>query len=138
MWMGGIPPLGYDIPAGGSRTLAVNPAEVDTVGAIFARYLELGSVHALQHDLAARGFVSKRWTTAAGQTTGGVPFSRGALFHLLRSPVYLGKIVHKGTVHPGAHPAIVDQALFDAVQVRLDAQRRRQHSDAAPRMMMAR
>jgi DNA invertase Pin-like site-specific DNA recombinase len=125
MWMGGIPPLGYDLPAPGSRTLLVNAEQATTVRMIFARYLELGSVHLLARDLAAGGIVSKRHVTQAGKVTGGVPFSRGALFHLLRSPVYLGKIVHKGAIHDGAHPAIVDQAVFDAVQRQLAGRTRR-------------
>ena len=45
MWMGGNLPLDYDLPAAGTRTLLVNGAEAATVRHIFARYLELGSVH---------------------------------------------------------------------------------------------
>jgi hypothetical protein len=68
---------------------------------------------------------------------GGVPYGRGALFHLLRNQLYLGHIVHKGTVHPGAHSAIIEQALFDTVQVRLDEQRRRRQAQPERRMMRA-
>ena len=78
MWMGGVPPLGYDVPEPGSRTLRVNNAEAITVGHIFNRYLELGSVHALQRDLQAEVIVSKRHTTLAGRTTGGAAFKRTA------------------------------------------------------------
>src|SRR5208282_2335727 len=41
LWMGGVPPLGYDI---GERRLVVNEAEAATVKHIYERYLELGSV----------------------------------------------------------------------------------------------
>src|SRR6266851_5680983 len=41
MWMGGVPPLGYDAR---DRRLVVNPAEAATVKHIYKRYLELGSV----------------------------------------------------------------------------------------------
>ncbi len=37
MWMGGSVPLGYDIPAPGSRTLRVNDEEAATVRQIFSR-----------------------------------------------------------------------------------------------------
>ncbi len=37
MWMGGVPPLGYDAEG---RTLVINPGEAETVRAIFRRYLE--------------------------------------------------------------------------------------------------
>jgi FtsP/CotA-like multicopper oxidase with cupredoxin domain len=56
---------------------------------------------------------------------GGLAFSRGALFHLLRNRTYLGMILHGETAHPGLHAAIISQDLFDAVQARLDAQKRR-------------
>lgn len=43
---------------------------------------------------------------------GGLPFSRGALFHQLRNRAYLGQITHKGAVHDGEHDAIIDAVLF--------------------------
>jgi len=137
MWMGGNPPLGYDLPAAGSRTLQVNASEAATVRDIFFRYLDLGSVHALQRELAERGILSKLRVTASGRTIGGLPFSRGALFHLLRNPIYRGCIAHKGIVHVGEHAPIVDQALFDAVQQRLDHNARRHKSAAAHRATRA-
>ena len=132
MWMGGVPPLGYDLPLAGSRTLEVNETEAVLVRQIFARYLELGSVHRLAEELARQGVVSKQRTTGSGKVAGGVPLSRGALFHLLRSKVYLGKITHKDAVHQGAHLPIVDTELFGAVQERLSAQQRR-HAGAGER-----
>ncbi|MBZ0227873.1 MAG: recombinase family protein [Bauldia sp.] len=125
MWMGGHLPLGYDLPADGGRALTVNEAEAETVRTIYQAYLDHGSVHALEHWLAARDIRSKQRVTANGRVLGGVRFSRGALFHLLRNRVYLGMIVHKDKVHSGMHPAIVDADLFDAVQARLDSNARR-------------
>ena len=128
MWMGGNPPLGYDLPVAGDRILQVNDAEAERVRHIFRRYLELGSVHALQRELTEQGIVSKQRVTALGKTIGGLPFSRGAMFHLLRNQVYLGQIEHKGVVHQGKHPAIIDKALFEHVQQQLDRQARRHRS----------
>ena len=125
MWMGGNVPLGYDPPTGAERALVVNDAEAVTVRSIFSAYLEIGSVHVLQRVLAERGIQPKQRTTRAGRTIGGKGFSRGALFHLFRNRVYVGEIVHKGTAHPGLHPAIVAADLFDAVQAKLDANARR-------------
>ena len=67
--------------------------------------------------------------TRAGRLSGGGPFSRGALFQLLRNKVYRGMIVHKGRAHPGRHQAIIDGDLFAAVQARLDANTRRRASN---------
>jgi DNA invertase Pin-like site-specific DNA recombinase len=128
MWMGGNLPLGYDLPPPGTRALQVNEAEAETVRHIFGRYLELGSVHAVQRELTERGIVSKQWVTTSGRTVGGLPFSRGALFHLLRNPVYLGRIAHKKVLHEGGHAAIIDEALFNEAQQQLDRQARRHRS----------
>jgi len=124
MWMGGVPPLGYDLPLPGSRTLQVNETEADQVRRIFTHYLELGSVHRLCQELERDGVVSKRRITAQGKEVGGLTFSRGALFHMLRSRLYLGEIPHKDRSYPGEHPAIVGSELFDAVQARLAAGQR--------------
>ena len=56
MWMGGQPPLGYDVK---DRKLVVNAQEAETVRHIFRRYLELKSVRLLKADLDAQGIVSK-------------------------------------------------------------------------------
>ena len=101
MWMGGTVPLGYEPPENDARTLAVNQEEAEIVRTIFRAYIDLGSVHALQRWLEDRGIRSKRRVTRAGRLSGGRPFSRGALFQLLRNRVYLGMIVHKGRAHPG-------------------------------------
>src|SRR5882724_10221779 len=45
MWMGGLPPLGYDVQ---DRRLVVNQAEAQTVHHIFRRYVALGSVRLLK------------------------------------------------------------------------------------------
>ena len=108
MWMGGTVPLGYDPPVEGRHVLRINRAEAEIVRTIFRAYIDLGSVHALQRWLEDRGIRSKRRTTRAGRLSGGGPFSRGALFQLLRNRLYLGMIVHKGRVHPGRHQAIID------------------------------
>ena len=137
MWMGGNPPLGYDLPASGTRILQVNEAEAATVVHVFARYLELGSVHALQRELTEQGIVSKQRVTATGKSVGGLPFSRGALFHMLRSPIYLGRIPHKDVTYKGGHVAIVGQELFEEVQARLDSQARRHRTAGEQRAVKA-
>ncbi len=67
MWMGGNLPLGYDPPSGTSRALVVNPAEAESVRLIFRRYLELGSVSALQDWLEGEGIRSKAYLSSRGR-----------------------------------------------------------------------
>ena len=38
------------------------------------------------------------------------------IYKLLSNPIYVGRIAHKGQVHEGQHPPIVDQDLWDRVQ----------------------
>jgi DNA invertase Pin-like site-specific DNA recombinase len=118
MWMGGRPPLGYDAK---DQKLIVNGVEAEQVRTIFRRYLELGSVVRLTNELAAQGARSKSWTAKDGRRIDGATFSRGAVGHLLKNPVYVGAIRHKDKLHPNAHPAIVDDATWNAVQAKLAA-----------------
>ncbi|MFC4295987.1 recombinase family protein [Novosphingobium tardum] len=134
MWMGGLPPLGYDLPEPGSRKLQVNADEAATVRMIFARYLAIGSVHRLASTLTDEGVVSKAHTARSGRVLGGTPLGRGALFHLLRNRIYLGQIVHKDAVHDGEHDAIVDQGLFEHVQQRLAGSATKRSPDSPRRV----
>jgi len=116
MWMGGVPPLGYRVQ---DRKLVIIDSEAELVRSIFRCYAELGSVRLLKADLEAGGIKSKSWTSVAGRVIGGKPFSRGALYLMLRNRTYRGEIVHKGQSHPGEHPPIIDPPLWDAVRMRL-------------------
>ncbi|MGZ5917423.1 MAG: recombinase family protein [Methyloceanibacter sp.] len=114
MWMGGLPPLGYDVQ---SRKLVVNEEEARTVLHVFRRYVELRSVRVLKTELEEAGIRSKRRVLVDGTTYGSQKLSRGALYLMLRNRIYRGDITHKGNAYPGEHPSIVDQALWDQVQV---------------------
>jgi site-specific DNA recombinase len=118
MWMGGVPPLGYQVQ---DRKLVIIESEAEIVRSIFRRYAQLGSVRLLRGALEARGVKSKSWTSAAGRVIGGKPFSRGALYLMLQNRLYRGEIVHKGQSHSGEHTPIIDQPMWDTVQERLAA-----------------
>ena len=125
MWMGGVPPLGYRVE---DRKLVLINDEAEIVRSIFCRYAELGSARLLKEELETRGINSKSWTNAAGRRIGGQPFSRGALYQVLQNRIYRGEIVHKGQSHPGEHPPIIDQPLWDAVQAQLATNRAERNS----------
>lgn len=120
MWMGGLAPLGYDSPDGsGDRKLRVNETEAVAVRSIFERLIQCRSFHDLQQQLMEDGIRSKPRRSPRGALIPGVPFSRGALRHLLQNQTYLGLIPHKGQTYEGRHEAIVDRTIFDAVQALL-------------------
>lgn len=64
--------------------------------------------------------LSKVQQRTSGPHRGGIPFARGSLFHLLKNPVYRGKIVHKAQAYDGEHEPIVDDDLWEAVQAQLN------------------
>src|SRR5262245_55968525 len=119
LWVGGMAPLGYDAK---DRKITVNAAEADRVRTIFGSYLRLGSLNPLMVDLRRQGIVTKVRTLKTGETVGGIPFTRGSIAHLLRNRFYIGEVVFKGESLTGEQPAIVDRALFDAVQAKLSEQ----------------
>jgi site-specific DNA recombinase len=119
LWVGGPLPLGYRMK---DDKIAVVDDEAERVRLIFRRYLELGGVNALVRDLRERNIRTKERLLAMGVTRGGVLFGRGSLFYLLRNRFYIGEVEYKDEILPGEQPAIMDRALFDAVQQKLTAQ----------------
>jgi DNA invertase Pin-like site-specific DNA recombinase len=116
MWMGGTPPLGYK-PDG--RSLALVEEHAAIVRHVFERYLALGNVRQLETELKGQGVIAPTRATIGGKQIGGVPFSRGTLYLMLKRITYTGRIAHGDKVYPGNHPAIIDIATFEAVQAML-------------------
>jgi site-specific DNA recombinase len=114
MWMGGIPPLGYE-PDG--RSLKVIEPHAAIVRDIFERYVRLANVRRVAEELAAEGVVSPiRVKAKSGIEFGGVPLSRGQIYGILKCPTYVGEVHHNGQVYPGKHDAIIARDLWDQVQ----------------------
>lgn len=131
LWMGGVVPLGYRVEA---RALHIVEEHAALVRAIYAGYLAHGTVTALKQHLDAREVTVPERVDGAGRRTGGGAFARGHLYKLLGNPIYVGQLQHKGQVFAGQHPAIVDEATWQAVQERLAAnhhEHRRKRAEAA-------
>jgi site-specific DNA recombinase len=114
-WSGGMPVLGYDVEPRGGK-LRVNEAEAKQVRAIFALYRDRQSLLRAVQELNRRDWRTKRWQTRKGHVRGGRPFNTTNLHKLLTNVAYVGKIRYKQEVHPGEHPAIVDESLWQQVQ----------------------
>ena len=112
MWMGGTPPLGYDVR---DRKLVVNETEAELVRLIFNRFLRVGSITKLAQELRRAGHTTKSWTTQDGKHRRGKPIDKGAIYKIINNRIYLGEAVHKGTSYSGEHAAIVDRATWDKV-----------------------
>jgi DNA invertase Pin-like site-specific DNA recombinase len=100
MWMGGHPPLGYQVK---DRKLIVNEAEAATVRMIFERFVKIGSATTLARALADEGVRTKL----------GRAIDRGYLYLLLNNRTYIGEVAHKGTAFPGEHQPIISRELWD-------------------------
>ena len=116
MWMGGPPPLGYDVR---DRKLVINEAEAEEVRRLFGLYLNLGTVRRLKAEADRLSITTKRRRQKDGTMVGGKPLSRGNLYLMLSNPLYVGRVAHKGETYPGQHRAIIDEKSWDAVQAQL-------------------
>ena len=102
MWMGGCPPLGYEVK---NRKLVENPEDAVHVRWVFARFIEIGSGTLLARELAVRGVTTSR----------GHRIDKKFIYRMLNNRVYIGEAVHKGTSYPGEHAAIIDIDKWDKV-----------------------
>ncbi len=116
IWVGGTVPLGYRVV---DRKLLIDESEATIVRMIFERYLALGSLLALARELNEKNIRTRRRQLSSGHILGGVLFTRGPLAHLLKNRIYLGELNHKGASYPAEHQPLIEQSLFDAVQVKL-------------------
>jgi hypothetical protein len=97
------------------------PEQAERVGTIFTRYLKLGSLAALAENLNSTGIRTRRRRSDGEGAGTEVPFSTGALAHLLKNRFYVGEVVYRGEVYQGDHQAVIDLPQFEAVQAKLAA-----------------
>ena len=96
MWMGGTPPIGY---RPNDRSLTIVDVEADLVRHIFATYLKLGNVPRVEEALAREGVRSPRRNRGSGREFGGRVLARGQIYGILKNPLYVGLIEHKGQTY---------------------------------------
>jgi DNA invertase Pin-like site-specific DNA recombinase len=116
MWMGGIPPLGYE-PDG--RSLKIVPEHAEIVRDIYSRYLAVGNVRLVAEQLEREGRRLPLRTTTTGKPFGGGLFMKGQLYTILKSPIYVGDIPHQSKVYPGLHEPIIDRDTWNHTQAKL-------------------
>lgn len=136
MWMGGTPPIGYR-PKG--RSLEIVEEEASLIRDLYDRYLRLGNVRLLQQELARHGIRSPARESGKGRSFGGRLFGRGQLYSILKNPLYVGRIEHKGSTHSALHAPIVSTEIWERVQAKLAENRQghRSRSGACSRSLLA-
>lgn len=119
LWMGGTVPLGYDAI---DKKLVINTSEADTVRHIYERYLALKCVRKLKAELDTDGYISKQRKSKSG-ARGGQSFYRGALYTILKNPIYIGKVRHHKNIYQGQQDPIIDSITWKRVQKQLEDNR---------------
>ncbi len=100
MWMGGPPPLGYEVK---DRKLVINDAEAAWVRRIFTGFVETRSATKLVPMLQAEGVRTKTGRTA----------DKGAIYRRLNNRLLIGEIAHKGNIYQAEHASIVSRRVWD-------------------------
>ncbi len=113
LWMGGTSPIGY-LPDG--RTLKIEASEAETIKALYGLYLKHKNVREVAERADRLGLKSRTRQRPNRKTSGGTPFERGHIHHILTNPIYAGRIRHKQKVYDGLHPAIIDPETWEEVQ----------------------
>ncbi|QRG66154.1 recombinase family protein [Brevibacillus choshinensis] len=117
---GGPPPYGYELIDG---KLTVHPIEASTVKTMFAEYARGDSPRAIAEHANRQGSRGKN----------GAKWSASAVLRLLKNPVYYGALrwnhadagqrqnpPEEWLLEESAHPAIVDEHTFFAVQNKIE------------------
>jgi site-specific DNA recombinase len=103
MWKGGVTPFGYKSV---DKKLVVHEKESDILKLIFRAFGEHYSLARTRDELELLGITNRK----------GKPWSKTALDHIVRNPVYVGKVKFNDECYKGEHQALIDQATFDRLQ----------------------
>jgi site-specific DNA recombinase len=104
LWNGGNVPYGYAVE---NKRLIVNPEEANHVRFMIHCFAESPSLTGLRDELHRRGWYSRS----------GKPWSKTALDHILRNPIYCGLIRFNEQRFKGDHEALIEEGLFAKVQL---------------------
>ncbi|WP_414651714.1 recombinase family protein [Haematobacter sp. UBA3484] len=113
-------PYGYRKEPG-SKRLVPDEAEAEVVRWMFRRYLKLRSANKVAAEAFDRGLTNTR----------GRPWSGNMVRHVVKHPVYIGHLVHRGRSIPGTHAPIVSAALWRRAAVMIEAARIDRESSGA-------
>lgn len=109
IWMGGVPPLGYQAK---KRQLVVVEDEAKTTRSLFDLYREHRCVVRTKQAADRVGLRGR----PSPQHPDGPSFTRGGVYWLLTNPIYAGRIRHKDQIYAGQHEALIDPIVWDEVQ----------------------
>jgi len=110
-WLGGRPPLGYDV-AKDSKKLVINQEDAKLIREIFSLYLKGNSLLKVAQIINDKGSRTKRATSKTGKTFGGIKFGITHIHLIITNVLYLGKVCYAGQIYCGQQEAIIDEETF--------------------------
>ena len=113
LWMGGYTPLGYEIK---DRKLIIEEKDAQIIRRIFTRFTETRSITDIIREMGLEGITTKPNRLKDGSVRNGTPMDKKYISKVLRNPIYVGEIRHKGAVFAGQHEPIITRQLWDRVQ----------------------
>ncbi|MFA6357409.1 MAG: recombinase family protein [Candidatus Omnitrophota bacterium] len=121
-WMGGRPPLGYDI-AKDSKKLTVNQGDAKLIREIFNLYLQGNSLLKVAQIINEKGYRTKQATAKNGRKFGGIKFGITHIQSIIKNVLYLGKVCYADQIYDGQQEAIIDEETFKKAQEKLKENR---------------
>ncbi|RAP26274.1 hypothetical protein DID74_02320 [Candidatus Marinamargulisbacteria bacterium SCGC AG-333-B06] len=103
LYNGGIRPYGY---TNVNKELIPYKKEKEVLDLIFNTFLESESTTLAQNTLNESGYTNRNNN----------PWDKRAIEHILKNPVYIGKLRWKGTLYQGNHPPLISETAFQKVQ----------------------
>jgi DNA invertase Pin-like site-specific DNA recombinase len=117
-WMGGRPPLGYDV-AKDSKKLVVNQEDAKLIHEIFDLYLKGNSLLKVAQIINEKGYRSKQAIAKNGRKFGGIRFGITHIRSIIANVLYLGKVCYADQIYDGQQEAIIDEETFKKAQEKM-------------------
>ncbi len=114
-WIGGRPPLGYDIDRD-KHKLIINTKEAELVREIFDLYLTKRSSLSVTMAINDKGYTTKSYISKTGRKFGGIKFTANGINLILKLALYIGKVEYHGEIYPGEQAAIISDETFKKAQ----------------------
>ena len=122
-WLGGRPPIGYDLDKENKR-IVINEEEAKLVREIFNLYIKGNSLLQVTIIINDKGHKTKYLTYKTGTVFGGKKFGVTHIQWIIRNVTYIGKVSYEGQIYDGQNEAIIDANTFKEAQEKLKLNRR--------------
>ncbi len=101
-WVGGVVPYGYELDP--EKGLIIHEEEAVIVKKMFKMYgLGKEGTHSICHKLNDAGHRNRR----------GKKWDKRVILHMIKNPIYAGKLRWRDVIHEGNHDSIISEVLFE-------------------------